>query len=199
MFTQMTKLNPAQRPDMQQLKAHPWMQGSKLSKAQIIQEFRTRKQEVDAEVANEREEKRAERAERKYDAHTSRGSGDEMTPEEKADYEEQFQLWKEIELEEYEETQVKLTAFFTTSQAMPVAFDLVKFLKQNWGVEAEMDGEAGKIKFVLTNDTIQQNDLVKVKIADKDPIKVTVKFSKVDDNKMCVEFNRRSGNQMIFL
>lgn len=77
-----------------------------------------------------------------------------MTPEEKAEFEEQFQLWKDIELEEYEETQAKMTAFFTTAQAMPVAFDLVKFLKEEWGVEAEMNGEAGKVKFVLTDDKI---------------------------------------------
>lgn len=43
---------------------------------------------------------------------------------------------------------------------------------------------------------------VKFNIIDKrsaEPIKVTVKFYYVDENKKYIEFNRREGDQLIFL
>ena len=61
-FEKMMTLNPAQRPTMNDVLAHPWMQGPVPSLAEITQEFTHRKQLVDTEAHNEREQKRQQRA-----------------------------------------------------------------------------------------------------------------------------------------
>jgi len=59
----MMTLNPAQRPTIQEIMQHPWMQGPVPSADDVKQDFTQRKARVDAEAHNEREEKRNKRAE----------------------------------------------------------------------------------------------------------------------------------------
>jgi serine/threonine protein kinase len=58
----MMALNPNHRPKLEEILAHPWMQGEFATEAQILTEFKRRKDIVDDEAKNEREEKRAQRA-----------------------------------------------------------------------------------------------------------------------------------------
>lgn len=67
-FEQMMTLNPGQRPTMEQVMAHPWMQGAVPTKEEITSEFRGRKERVDQEAHNEREQKRQAR----HQAHGAR-------------------------------------------------------------------------------------------------------------------------------
>ena len=55
----MMTLNPAQRPQIDEINAHPWMQGSVPSEAEVKADFANRKNLVDQEAHNEREAKRA--------------------------------------------------------------------------------------------------------------------------------------------
>ena len=58
----MMALNPNHRPKLEEILAHPWMQGEYASDAEIQIEFKRRKDIVDEEAKNEREEKRTQRA-----------------------------------------------------------------------------------------------------------------------------------------
>jgi len=58
----MMALNPNHRPKLEDILAHPWMQGEFATEAQILTEFKRRKDIVDEEAKNEREEKRNQRA-----------------------------------------------------------------------------------------------------------------------------------------
>ena len=40
---QMLHLDPNQRPTMEQILAHPWMQGGEPSESEVVAEFRSRK------------------------------------------------------------------------------------------------------------------------------------------------------------
>jgi serine/threonine protein kinase len=61
LFEKMMALNPNHRPKLEEILAHPWMQGEFATEAQILTEFKRRKDIVDDEAKNEREEKRAQR------------------------------------------------------------------------------------------------------------------------------------------
>ena len=49
---------------MEQIHAHPWMQGGEPSQAEVIAEFKSRKQAVDQQVETDKQEKRSEQASR---------------------------------------------------------------------------------------------------------------------------------------
>jgi len=58
LFEKMMSLSPSQRPTIEQVLAHPWMNGPVPSDAEIRADFRIRKSRVDAEAHSEREQKR---------------------------------------------------------------------------------------------------------------------------------------------
>lgn len=118
-----------------------------------------------------------------------------MSEDDLAQYAMDRESWKDIVLDDYEETMSTMTAFFTTAEAMPVAFDFIELLWNNWQIKPEVDAEGQKIKFQFNDELADEED--PLKITGPGP-KVTVKFSRVDDDKICVEFKRRSGNQLIF-
>lgn len=50
----MLQLDPAHRPSVTEVLAHPWMQGDKMTKEQVQQEFAQRQQAVNASIEQER-------------------------------------------------------------------------------------------------------------------------------------------------
>lgn len=54
-------LNPNHRPKLEEILEHPWMQGPVASTTEIQEEFKRRKDLVDAEAKRERDEKREQR------------------------------------------------------------------------------------------------------------------------------------------
>lgn len=61
LFEKMMTLNPANRPTLEEIYAHPWMQGTVPTEDAVRQDFAVRKSLVDAEAHNERESKRENR------------------------------------------------------------------------------------------------------------------------------------------
>jgi hypothetical protein len=59
----MTKLNPKHRLSIDQILAHPWMRAARATTDEIKKEFIDRKSQVDDQIKQERDEKRAKRAE----------------------------------------------------------------------------------------------------------------------------------------
>ena len=90
-----------------------------------------------------------------------------MTEEERANFEDDMKAFEEIELEDFEEVIPKFTAFFTTAKVVNVVADLYKLLTEDeqYKIKPVLDTDKGKVKFVLEG---------------ANPIKITVKFTKVD-------------------
>ena len=91
-------------------------------------------------------------------------------------------------MEDFEPTLQKQTQFFSTSKPEPIMTDLMALLKSGV-VEAEglsMSSSKWKLKFVL-------------KDARSGPIQCNASLLRVDDSMLCVEFARKSGDQMVFL
>lgn len=61
MFEKMMTLNPKDRPKLEDVLSHPWMQGKVATDDEIQTEFKRRKNIVDEEAHNERENKRKQR------------------------------------------------------------------------------------------------------------------------------------------
>ena len=100
LFEKMMTLNPPDRLTLDQVLAHPWMQGPVASDAEIREDFTRRKGLVDAEAHNQREEKRNKRKAADANRATMRSSGQNAGPdgEEVEDMEAQFES---LEVEEY--------------------------------------------------------------------------------------------------
>jgi len=67
-------LNPNQRPSIENILAHPFVQGETATKEQVHAEFKTRKEAVDKEVEKDAEERRTERAKHAKNREISRGN-----------------------------------------------------------------------------------------------------------------------------
>lgn len=63
LFEKMMAINPSHRPKLEEVLAHPWMQGAYATEEEIQEEFKRRKAIVDEEAHNERENKRKQRNE----------------------------------------------------------------------------------------------------------------------------------------
>ena len=98
LFNKMTRLNPAQRLSMAEVLAHPWLKGNKSSKNEVRAEFINRKKMVDEEANKEKDEKRAERANRGA-RKVTRGEGQDTE-----DVEEEENSWADLEMEDFEPT-----------------------------------------------------------------------------------------------
>jgi serine/threonine protein kinase len=61
LFQKMMTLKPALRPTIEEINAHPWMNGPVPTETEIRDDFVIRKGRVDAEAHNERESKRQKR------------------------------------------------------------------------------------------------------------------------------------------
>lgn len=58
LIVSMLQLDPAHRPTMSEILAHPWMRGDLPSKEEVIAELKHRKMQMDQVIEAEREAKR---------------------------------------------------------------------------------------------------------------------------------------------
>ena len=214
LFNKMTRLNPSQRLTMEQLLAHPWMKGPKSSKNEVRAEFMARKKAVDLEISNEKDEKRASRAENKRGI--KRGHGDfSQMEEDKIESE----GWVEIEMEDYEPTLQKHTQFFSTGHRLDFWNVLRNFVRELKPVSMALDltvkaQDKEEVKKEVLKEDVEPPRVDewtwknwnaregKFKASYELPssdVKVVVELLRVDDGMMCVEVSRMAGDQRAFL
>ena len=142
----MMTLNPAQRPQIDEINAHPWMQGSVPSEEEIKANFAERKNLVDMEAHNEREAKRKQRHEAANARNVRRGG--EHNEEEGETVENPTEAWKNLEIEEYGPYFVQdYMQFFITSDPMDYFDELVIYLQAHQ-VAPNISGSKLKLNFI---------------------------------------------------
>ena len=129
LFEKMMALNPNHRPKLEDILAHPWMQGEFATEAQILTEFKRRKDIVDEEAKNEREEKRTQRAQeagarvrRAVNLNKKEGELEETDLKEMGDqFREQFSGYECID---YEPEIWTKTSFFTSGDIIDLFMEI---------------------------------------------------------------------------
>lgn len=99
---------------------------------------------------------------------------------------------EEPSVPQYDPALKKQTAFFTSGTVEGFTYDLVAYLMDEFSTgeapyRPKVLGKEGKVKFTIPDKRLAQ------------PLKVTVKYYYVDENKKYIEFNRREGDQLVFL
>lgn len=123
-------LNPNQRPTMEQILAHPFMQGPVPSSATIYQDFTNRKSRVDDEAHTEREAKRQKRHNAQNERQVVHRSGNHNV-EDGEMVENPLEAWQGLEIAEYGPCFVQdFTQFFTTSKPLDYFNDLVSYVEK---------------------------------------------------------------------
>jgi len=165
LIEKMLKLEPADRPSLQDILSHPWMTGPEPSKEEIIQEFAKRNQIVKKQADEEQKSKDQEKHKRseKKRAMRSAANGDEDEMETGVIGQPKKQL------EEYEELFSANTMFFST-------------------YHPDMIEDALRELFKKKNLTFTSSDKkYKMKFSVND-VDFSVRLLKVDESKTCVEF-----------
>jgi hypothetical protein len=181
LITSMLQYDPAHRLSMAEVKAHPWyVNGPVVTLEEIQQEFANRKQSIDAQAEVQRQQKEAEKAQRAgglaqrrayRGAH--RGDGDD---------EEEEKIEKR-NIEEYIRVVNKNTEIFSTEDPDVLLGTIVDFAdKQGYKYQVAKDKYKVKLEILLGEETVD----------------MTIKISKVDANKHCIEINRTGGDQLVF-
>jgi len=150
LFEKMMTLNPAHRPKLEEVLAHPWMQGAYATEDEIQVEFKRRKAIVDEEAHNERETKRKQRdADAKN--RTRRGAHKEEDGELDATdlstkLEQEREQFEKFELNEYAAEVWKKTSFFTTGKHVDLFIDIQQHL-EDMGITPIVSDSVFKVKF----------------------------------------------------
>lgn len=150
LFEKMMALNPAHRPKLEEVLAHPWMQGTFASDEEVQVEFKRRKAIVDEEAHNERETKRKQRGEtnnQRVRRGAEKNTDGPLDKEEQADYLQQLrEQYASYELSDYDAEIWKKTSFFTTGHHLDLFLELQDHLEA-MGVAATISDSVFKIKF----------------------------------------------------
>lgn len=163
------------------------MQGGEPSQEEVMAEFRSRKTNVDAQVENEKSDKKSEQASRSAQR-VMRNSG--ASKEEAKQIEEsKHSLPPTKELLDYENVFSQNTEYFTSCNPDLVEEALVQHLKDKEHVDAKVKDSHYKIKFKL---------VTKGQDANEEETEICVRILKVEEGKNCVEFTKLKGNQVNF-
>jgi len=150
-------LNPNHRPKLEEIIAHPWMQGEFATPAQIQVEFKRRKDIVDEEAKTEREEKRQQRAQ---EANARVRRAGVMQSEDETEYMEmQNQLKQQFQdygINDYDAEIWKKTSFFTSGDRVDLFMEIIDHL-ETLGISKSVSDSVFKIKFDATP---QQSEMV---------------------------------------
>jgi serine/threonine protein kinase len=159
LFEKMMAINPAQRPKLEEIMAHPWMQGQYASEEEVVEEFKRRKAIVDEEAHNERENKRKQRnennnqrvrrgAEKKEDGALDKEEQQENLNQLRAQFE-------DYELGDYDAEIWKKTSFFTTGNHVDLFLEIQDYLEA-LGIPPTISDSRFKIKFNATQHQAQK-------------------------------------------
>ena len=186
----MMTLNPAQRPTIEDIMNHPWMQGAVPSANEIKADFTQRKAAVDAEAHNEREAKRQKRAEADGKRVVRRSGTNDCEDGEMV--ENLRDAWKDLDVEEYGPYFVQdYTQFFMTSQPLDYFEDLVNYFDSVTKTAYRISGSTLRLSFntVLGGpaEESKENAAAASDVQGKE-VRVSVQILKVSDNKHCVKF-----------
>jgi hypothetical protein len=153
MFEKMMTLNPKDRPKLEDVLAHPWMQGSVASVDEIQTEFKRRKNIVDEEAHNERENKRKQRdADTKTRVRRGAESGPdgELSKAEQAEkLQQQRAQYEKYSMNEYTREVWKKTSFFTSGNSTDLFLDINQLL-DDMGISKTENDTYFKVKFDAT-------------------------------------------------
>jgi len=153
LFEKMMTLNPSHRPKLEEVLAHPWMQGDYATEDEIQVEFKRRKAIVDEEAHNEREGKRKQRdADNKTRTRrgAEKGEDGELSKEEQAEALQQLrQQYEKYELNDYAPEIWKKTSFFTCGNHVDLFLDLNHHL-EDMKINGTVSDSVFKIKFDAT-------------------------------------------------
>lgn len=125
MFEKMMKMNPDERLTMDEIFAHPWMQGDVTPYSEIQEDFANRKKIVDENAHNEREQKRNDRKNVKPAKRRAAGKDEE------GDDEDPRELWQELDIPDYDVDVYKQTKFFTSGAPVDYMCELYNYLEKN--------------------------------------------------------------------
>jgi len=149
----MMALNPSHRPKLEEVLAHPWMQGEYATEDEIQVEFKRRKAIVDEEAHNERESKRKQRdADNKTRVRrgAEKGEDGDLSKEEQKEALEQLRAqYEKYELNEYSAEIWKKTSFFTNGNHVDLFLDLNQHL-EDMDIHATVSDSVFKVKFDAT-------------------------------------------------
>lgn len=118
------KMNPDERLTIDEILSHPWMQGDVTPHDEIMEDFSNRKKIVDENAHNEREEKRKNRKDVKPTKRRAVGDGEEVDESDPRD------MWKELDIPDYEVHMEKTTKFFTTGAPLDYMLSLFNYFEK---------------------------------------------------------------------
>jgi len=186
------QLDPAHRPSITEVMAHPWMLGPTPSQEEVHTEFLKRDLAVKSVMDEQRKQKEEEKKKRVVDRlkKTNR-SGPDATLEAKFD-ESDDALFKPLKaLDNYDRVYAHNTEFYSTYNPDMIEEALTESLfKQNDEVK-DVKRCQNKYKVKFTMITKDQSGVA-------NEVEMCVRILRVDDKKVCVEFMKLNGDQIRF-
>ena len=208
LITSMLQFDPAHRPSMADVKAHPWLQGAVPTAEAVQHQFVQRKAAIDRENEEKRRIKEQERA---AQMHAGVGAGRRQyknvtthrgDAEEEQDDEAKHEILAPVKraLDPYVEFVKKNTEFFTLENPEALIDEIGGYL-QDEGHKVKLDGKKYKFNVTLKSEPAEEEAGAGEAVAEEAPVEMVIKILQVEGaapNKYCVEFSRKGGDQLQF-
>ena len=186
---QMLKLEPKQRPTMQEVYNHPWMQGPVPTKDKVVAEFKKRDATVKAQMEADKQEKDAEKAKRVDQAKKKAAMRSGPTGDFEESKTEEILHKPSKNIEEYERLFAANTEFFSTYGPDMIEQALLEELSKQ-GIKPKTKTDQYKVKFTMVSK--DQSGMTT-------DVDICVRILKVNEQQVCVEFLKLAGDQFRFL